>query len=213
MPKSAINRVYEGVKKDIIINKLKPGTTITESSMCEKFKVGRSSVRNAFSALIKDGYLESEPNKSVRVAFFTLEQIRQLYSLRRTLEMYALKQTINFYNSEDFLFLENSLVVQKKSFEEGDFNEYLESINDFRKYIIKKANNPYLNVSYDYIMKKISVYLTIYDNFLSVETLKSLPNYKKTLEGIKNKDLDMIEHYLFKLEKGMLEAYSFTTLL
>ena len=198
---------YLKVKKAIAQQKLKPGKTLTENYLCEALELGRSPVRAALQQLALDDFVEMSPNRSARVSQFSQTQIHQLYSLRGMILSHALDLTAGTYTEKDIGFLSECLVRQEAAFRNFEFEEYLLAIYDFFFYIVHKANNPYLDEIADGVLKRINVFLCLYDNFYSVEKLKTLPLHRKILEAIQQGKPKTIMRIHRELNNRILDAY------
>lgn len=198
---------YLKIKKAISQQQLKPGKVLTESSICEALELGRSPVRAALQQLAVDGFLELPPNRSARVSQFSQSQIRQFYSLRHMVLSHALDLTIGTYTEKDFSYLEECLIRQETAFQNYDFEAYLSAIYDFFQHIIRKANNPYLDEITAGILKRINVFLCLYDNFYSAKKLKTLPMHRKILKAIQQKNAKKALQIHRELNSRILNAY------
>lgn len=203
---------YLKIKTAIATQKLKPGKVLTESYLCSALELGRSPVRAALQQLSQDGFVELPPNRSARVAQFTHNQIRQLYSLRGMLLSYALELTIDTYTDKDFLALSDCLDRQEAAFKGYDFEAYLSAVYDFFYLIIHKASNPYLDEMAAGVLRKINVFLCLYDNFYSAEKLKTLPLHRKIVEAIRQKRPKNVMQLHKELNNRILDAYDYMIL-
>lgn len=211
-PGTPAMEAYEKVKSAISRQALKPGAPLTENYLCESLNMGRSPIRSALIQLSLDGFVELPPNRSARVARFSQVQVKQIYSLRGMILSHALELTIDTYTQKDILFLEKCLERQEDAFHQSDFEEYLSTIYDFFFFIVQKANNPYLDEIADGILKRINVFLCLYDNFYIVEKLKSLPLHKKIIRGIQQKKISAVMKAHRELSSRILNAYDYMVL-
>ena len=152
------------------------------------------------------------PNRSARVAQFSQSQIRQLYSIRGMLVSHALELTVDSYTEKDLQALENCLVRQEEAFREYAFEDYLSAIYDFFFYIIHKANNPYLDEIANSSLRRINVFLCLYDNFYCVEKLKTLPQHRKILKAIGQGKTKTATQIHAELNNRILNAYDYMVL-
>lgn len=203
---------YVKIKTAICQQKLKPGVVLTESYLCGALDMGRSPIRAALQQLSQDGFVDMPPNRSARVAQFSHNQIRQLYSLRGMLLSYALELTIDTYGEKDLEALEELLRQQEQAFKNYEFEQYLSAVCEFFAFMIKKAGNPYLDEIAEGVLSKINVFLCLYDNFYSVEKLKSLPLFRKILESIRQKKLKAVMNAHKELNNRVLDAYDYMIL-
>lgn len=203
---------YLKVKNAISQQKLKPGRPLTENYLCESLKLGRSPIRAALTQLALDGFVEMPPNRSARVAQFTQTQVRQIYSLRGMILAHALELTIDTYTEKDIQNLTACLERQEVAFHHFNFEEYLTAIYDFFFYIVHKANNPYMDEIAESILKRINVFLCLYDNFYSVEKLKTLPLHRKMIKAIQQKKPKAVMQTHREICNRMLDAYDYMIL-
>jgi DNA-binding GntR family transcriptional regulator len=203
---------YLTIKNAISTQKLKPGDVLTENYLCGALELGRSPVRAALQQLSQDGFVELPPNRSARVAQFSHNQIRQLYSLRGMLLSYALELTIDSYTQKDLDALAACLNRQETTFRNYEFEEYLSAIYEFYYFMIHKAANPYLDEIAAGVLSKINVFLCLYDNFYSAQKLKSLPLHRKIIDGIRQKKLKTVTQAHKELNSRVLDAYDYMIL-
>jgi len=211
-PGTPTTEAYLKIKAAIATQKLKPGKALTESYLCGALGLGRSPVRAALQQLSQDGFVELPPNRSARVAQFSHNQIRQIYSLRGMLLNYALELSIDSYTGEDLEGLTACLERQEKAFENYEFEEYLTAVYDFFFFIIQKAANPYLDELAEGVLKRINVFLCLYDNFYSAQKLKTLPLHRKIVESIRQKKLKTVMLTHKELNNRILDAYDYMIL-
>ena len=77
--------VYERVKHDIVTGALAPGEPLLETLLAERYAVSRTPIREALRQLDRDGLVE-RAGRSMRVRYFTPEQIYDIYEVRGILE-------------------------------------------------------------------------------------------------------------------------------
>lgn len=90
-PTSAVERVAEVLREQIVEGALPPGTQLTEESLSQAMRVSRNTVREAYSLLISERIVERIPNRGVFVAAPDVADIADLYAVRALLEPAALR--------------------------------------------------------------------------------------------------------------------------
>ena len=78
--------VYEKIRQAIMDGILKPGDKLETDQIAETLKVSRMPVREAIKRLQIEGFVEVKPHKEVTVAIVTIEQMRDVLSVRSALE-------------------------------------------------------------------------------------------------------------------------------
>lgn len=78
--------VHDALLEAITRQRLPPGTRLHEESLAEIFRVSRTQIRAALQRLGLRGLVTSEYNRSARVASPSVEEVRELFAVRRWLE-------------------------------------------------------------------------------------------------------------------------------
>ncbi len=84
-------RLYETLREDILANKYEPGEELQIDKLAQEFGVSTTPIREALVRLEGDGLVVSIPNRGVQVAPISLDDVRNLYEVRRLLEPYVAK--------------------------------------------------------------------------------------------------------------------------
>lgn len=78
--------VYRDIHAAIVERRLPPGAHLPEAHLAKVFGVSRTLVRQALQHLVHDHLAVQEPNRGVRVASPTVDEVRELYEVRRLIE-------------------------------------------------------------------------------------------------------------------------------
>ena len=78
--------VLSKVRHMILQGELEPGSRIVERSLCERFKVSRTPLREAFKVLRSEGLVEILPNRGARVPTFRKREICDAMEIMAALE-------------------------------------------------------------------------------------------------------------------------------
>ena len=89
-----VTHVHDELRNQILRGDLPPGTSISQVRLAERLETGRTPLREALRLLQSEGLVVTEPNRDVRVAEFTLEDIEDLYVMRIALECTAALITV-----------------------------------------------------------------------------------------------------------------------
>jgi DNA-binding GntR family transcriptional regulator len=88
-----VDVTYEAIKRDILGNRLRPGTKLTHRMLAENLGVSRTPVRESLERLYQEGYVTRVLNRGYFVAEINEQEARELYQTREALESYALRLT------------------------------------------------------------------------------------------------------------------------
>lgn len=85
-----VNETYSTLFNRIIHGEYQANTRLKEDELAEEFKVSRTPIRETLRLLQQDGLIEIFPNRGARVYGFTVDDLEEMYEIRRVLEVLAL---------------------------------------------------------------------------------------------------------------------------
>lgn len=100
--------VHERLRRDILSGEIPAGET-SQLALARELEVGRTPLREALRMLQHEGLVISEPNRRVRVADLSAEDVEQLYSMRIALEAMAVRVTVPEFSTAEIAELEGLL--------------------------------------------------------------------------------------------------------
>src|ERR1700680_4698252 len=74
--------VYEQLREAILHGRLAPGVVVSQVQLAKELGVSRTPLREAVRVLQREGLVEGEANRMVRVTPFSIQDIEQLYAVR-----------------------------------------------------------------------------------------------------------------------------------
>lgn len=86
-----VSDIVEALRSDIIAGRLPPASRLGQEQLAARFNVSRMPVREALRRLEADGLVIFEPNKSVRVAPLSAEDLQEIYEMRVAAETLAVR--------------------------------------------------------------------------------------------------------------------------
>lgn len=95
---SEVERVYRTLKSWLIEARLAPGEFLAEADLALHCKTSRTPVREAFSRLSQDGWLNRIPRKGYLVTPISIRDIVELYEFRKVLECFAAEKVAHSAN-------------------------------------------------------------------------------------------------------------------
>lgn len=85
--------IAERLRSAILSGEISPGAPLVETTLAAQFDVSRGPLREALRELIEEGLLVTVPYTGTHVITLTVDDIREIYSMRITLERFAFEQT------------------------------------------------------------------------------------------------------------------------
>ncbi|TYL46047.1 GntR family transcriptional regulator [Nocardioides sp. BGMRC 2183] len=83
---SLVDRVTDELHRAILNGDLAPGSTVSIVDLCERFDISHIPVREALRRLESEGVISLRPGRSALVASVTLEELENIYQLRKLIE-------------------------------------------------------------------------------------------------------------------------------
>ena len=93
--------LFQLIQKDILSSNLVQGTKLTEQSLCKKYNVSRTPVREALRELEADGLIENIPNRGSFVIGISKQDISDFFDLRALLEVQGIEWSIKRMTDEE----------------------------------------------------------------------------------------------------------------
>jgi DNA-binding GntR family transcriptional regulator len=183
--KSIVERVVEELEGQILNGELEPGQRITEEGLSSKWKVSRSSLREAFRILESQGFVIHEPRRGVRVSVITPRTVREVYQVRAALEGLTLQLAVQENPPKIVDKLKSLHERMKSNVCKGDLAAYHKLNQQFHETFICASKNEYLIQTLTPINKLAKRFRA--EVFISSRGVKkSLVNHAKIVEAFEN---------------------------
>ncbi len=84
--------IAERLRLAILAGEIAPGAALGETALAAQFNVSRAPLREALRQLIEEGLVVSVPYTGTHVIALTVDDVREIHSMRITLERFAFEQ-------------------------------------------------------------------------------------------------------------------------
>src|SRR5215475_14503790 len=108
-PELSTEVVHDRLRRAILRGELDPKVPISQVQLAARLGVSRTPLREALRMLQREGLIDSEPNRRVRVAELSLADLEQLYAARVLIEALAVRMTVPAYTAADLAELKDAL--------------------------------------------------------------------------------------------------------
>jgi DNA-binding GntR family transcriptional regulator len=160
-PLSLSDRVINALKDAFFAGELKPGDAIVERDLARQMKVGTPVVREALISLQGQGFVRRVTNTGTFVTEFTMDEVRQLYTLRVELEVLALQWARPRVTENDLKELSRQIAKVVEAGERGDRRQFLELDYAFHKQCWALSGNTYLAETLDHLMAPLFTFVVL----------------------------------------------------
>ena len=139
------DQVAEYVKNRILSGDLAPGAPINEVAIASELSISRAPVREAMQILVREGLIESHPQKGKNVMALTAKQIKNSYFTGGVLEAAAVAQALGQYTDQDIAKLERIVAKMKAvANKNGLVSELAPLDNAFHDLLFSRIDNELL---------------------------------------------------------------------
>jgi len=146
--------IADRLRNLILGRHLGPGERLVQSELAEQLGVSRTPIREALYELASDGLVVLLPHKGASVADFSLEDLKDIYSIRIPLEGYGAYLATKNVGPGDLVQLQTLVDQMKDLFQRGARWRLLEVNREFYATFYAAAGRKRL---YDLIMKHLDM--------------------------------------------------------
>ena len=161
---------YSTIREAILMGELKAGERILLKDLEATYRISRTPIRQALRRLAERGYVTLQPHSSMRVRSLSLEEVNELYSLRKAIEPVAMAEGIKGADDSVMALLDSLLGQMHVATEKEDRLTLIGLNTRFHRLMYEPSGMPHL--------------LSIYDRLLGI-----CERYQWTQAGAPVKDL------------------------
>lgn len=180
-------KVFNQIQNDILDGKYKPGESLIETRLSYQLGVSRTPIREAIKQLELEGLVRTIPNKGAIVTGITVQDIDDIYTIRRMVEGLAARWAAEKITQEELEDLNEAVDLEEFYTKRSNVAHLLELDSRFHDIIYKASKSrPLMRV-----LKSFHHYVQRARN----ASLKSpgraqkvLEEHKAILQAIMNKD-------------------------
>jgi DNA-binding GntR family transcriptional regulator len=142
-PPVTVESLHDELRRQILMGELAPGAVLSQVKLADAFGTGRTPLREALRMLQREGLVDAEYNRRVRVAELSTSELDQIYACRVVLEAMAVRTTILRYEENDLLRL-RELLAEMEAFMPNPTErlaEWEQSHSAFHRLLISRAGD------------------------------------------------------------------------
>lgn len=122
---------YFQLRDMIVTGVLPPGADLHESQLCAQLKVSKSPLREALRQLAQEGLVVAESNRGSYVTTLTIDDFREIYSLRRHVETLEARLAAEHITNVDVAQLHANTLQLEQCILKGDMRGFAERDVEF----------------------------------------------------------------------------------
>lgn len=197
--------IYKELREKIVNGSYKPNQRVIQAEVARAFGTSEIPVREAFQLLVSEGLLKNTPHAGAVVTGLNMEELEEIYVLRRVLETLATKLAAKNIGKKDLKLLELNNKQMEKAVEKKKYKTIISLNREFHRIIYAACKNRYL---YNYIFELWDLSFRIPGVFAMIpETADlSLTEHKEIFQALKNRDGTLAAELIDKHKEGLLRA-------
>jgi DNA-binding GntR family transcriptional regulator len=201
------DQVADYVKNLILSGALAPGAPIKEVAIASELSISRAPVREAMQILVREGLIESHPQKGKNVTALTAKQIKNSYFTGGVLEAAAVSQALDKYTEKDISKLERIVAKMKAVADRnGPVSDQAPLDNAFHDLLFSRIDNELIVELCKRSCQGISKFL-LYKHWVKLFPPKKVyERHKEIVAALKTKNPQNVErvireHYISSGER------------
>jgi DNA-binding GntR family transcriptional regulator len=202
--------LIEQLRGDIRTGVIAPGTRLRQLEVAARFNVSTTPVREAFTALEREGLLVSVPHRGVVVFHPTVDDLRETYEIRISLEALATRLAVDQATDGEIEQL-RKIVDQMEAAKNS--TRYATLNAEFHSRIYALARRPKLEKLINDLRASAEVYLRLYATF-APGTEESHHDHVAIFDAIRRRDAEAaaaamathLEHTVRLVSSGLDET-------
>ncbi|SDI53968.1 GntR family transcriptional regulator [Alloyangia pacifica] len=151
-------QIVEELKNSILNGSLPLGSPVVEAELAKQFGVSRGPLREALRHLIEEGFLITIPYTGTRVATLSLDDVREVFSLRAELEVFAFKLIWNTRDEDFRNALQQLHTDLKQSIEKGDEDAAIAIELSLHSLVYERCGHKLLLQTWQSLKAKLQLY-------------------------------------------------------
>ncbi|MQA73408.1 MAG: FCD domain-containing protein [Solirubrobacterales bacterium] len=137
-------QAFASLHEAIVTGVLEPGERLPIEELAEVLTMSPMPIREALRRLDSAGLVENIPHRGARVTELSVEDLREVYTVRLELEPLAVREAAASFTDEDAQAANEALERHRRAIEDGRVGEAWESHTDFHFALYAPAHNRWL---------------------------------------------------------------------
>jgi len=150
-PRTLVEEVAAHLRERILNGAISPGERLNELRLTRDLAMSRSPLREAFRILATEGLLTISPRRGAVVRPISIEELRDVFEMRRLFETFALGRAGRRGGGERIERMRTLLAEARGALAHRDIEGWYEFSQQFHDTIIDSAGNGQLRSLYDFV--------------------------------------------------------------
>jgi DNA-binding GntR family transcriptional regulator len=149
------NQLLIDLRELIVAGTIAGGDKVPEATLCERFGVSRTPLREALKVLAAEGHVELLPNRGARVRALDRTEIDGLFDVTGALESLAGEQCCDRITTREAQHIASLQTDMAHAYAARDLAPYYALNREIHQAIVAGAHNPVLQALYEQVNTRI----------------------------------------------------------
>ena len=194
MTESVQNQVVKALREAIVAGALRPGDSLSETALAQRYGVSRTPVRESLKQLQREGLVEIIPRVGTFVSNPTPREIFELFTLKEVIEGLAAGLLAQRGDVPELAELDRALAEMEAAVATNDADRYVEANDRFHDAIIRGSDSRKLQGHFHLLINQVPYRRFVYLSLAQPHRPQdSLEEHRRVVAAIKTKDFHTAE--------------------
>lgn len=208
---SLTEQVFNALKSQILHSQMRPGSVVIEADLADQFGVSKTPIREALRLLVQDGWIEVMPRRGYLVRPIGLDDLREVYELRRILETGVIREIIERMNGETVAELRR--LIEEQAAAGASLEASIDASRNFHLSLARLTSNERLVRGLATLLDEVERLLRMLPELVTVMTSSSeIEAHRRLVDALEDHDADLAESlmmaHLADISRSLLDALS-----
>jgi DNA-binding GntR family transcriptional regulator len=190
-PSTTPQHALDGLRRAIVAGALRPGQRVAQEEVAERLGVSIAPVREALRVLEQEGQVTYLPRRGYFVTELRIEDLEEIYALRRTLEERAARHALPGLDEHDLQRIGLAAMDCADAAATGDVAAGLEANRRFHFAVLGSPDHPHTMRLIRLLWDSTEAYRAIYYN-APAERRHSIDAHDRILAAVRARDADRL---------------------
>jgi DNA-binding GntR family transcriptional regulator len=190
-PATAAQQVLENLRHGLVSGLLRPGQRVTQEDVAVRLGVSVAPVREALRVLEQEGQLVYHPRRGYFVTELRIEDLEEIYELRRVLEGRVIRLALPGLDDETLTRVRAAAEECEAAGEAADVTRELAANRRFHFGLLESAEQPHTMRMIRLLWDSTEAYRAIYYNS-PAERRRAAKAHKRILAAVAARDADRL---------------------
>jgi len=162
-PKTQTEKITESITNAIMEHRIAPGSKLSESRLAVAFNISRTKINQALLMLAESGLVQQLHNRGFFVSSPSIDDAKEVFSLRRLLEPEIIKGVLKNKKNSDIRRLRLHLLEEKKARESNNRRLIIRLSGEFHMLLAGMCGNKYIDKMMAELCPLTCLIIAIYD--------------------------------------------------